>query len=319
MDGFFAHAVKQFPEGIEGAFAYGSGVFQQKNNKPSKENMVDLILIVKDPILWHQANLAEHPAHYSFIKHLGPSFIANLQCSYGAHVYFNTLVEFEGRMIKYGVISVSDFLHDLRDWSTLYISGRLHKPVLKTEEFINGSLKNAFKKNLANAVTTSLLMLPEEFEERDLYLTITGLSYLGDFRMIFGEDKNKVKNIVLPNMDYFKLLYKETVEKIPNMNISRSRCFQDCSPKARLETLNSLPLTLKRKLLNYSKAEIFDPSSMLLKNPSLCSALVAKSVGSIVRYPSITQSVKGIMTAGFKKSVFYSLAKIQKMAKSMFK
>jgi len=31
--------------------------------------------------------------------------------------------------IKYGVISEEDLLHDLSTWQTLYLSGRLQKPV----------------------------------------------------------------------------------------------------------------------------------------------------------------------------------------------
>lgn len=323
MDGFFHHAIKQFPEGINGAFAYGSGVFQQKNNRPTRENMIDFIFVVNEPLSWHESNLEKHSSHYSIVKHLGPKQIANLQCNYGANVYFNTLVEFEGRLIKYGVISMNDLLDDLQDWTTLYISGRLHKPVLKTAHFDAGPLNDGLKKNLRNAVNASLLLLPEKFHETDLYLAITSLSYLGDFRMIFGEDKNKVKNIVLPNMDAFELLYKDTLDAMHNVSISGPTCTQNISPQAKISTLNSLPLSLKRNLLNYSKAIQFDISDTacknLLKDTSLCSELVAKSVKSIVRYPSITQSLKGILTAGFSKSVFYSLAKVQKMMKSIAK
>ena len=323
MDGFFLHAITQFPKGIECAFAYGSGVFQQANSNPSKENMVDFVLVVKDPASWHHSNLEKNPSHYSFIRHFGPDFLAHLQCNFGANVYFNPNVDFDGRVIKYGVISMVHFLEDLKDWKTLYISGRLHKPVLKTAEFDSGNLLLNYNENLCSAVRTSLLMLPEQFEEIDLYLTITSLSYLGDFRMIFGEDKNKVRNIVLPNLDKFRALYRNTLKIMPNLSISGSGCSQDMNPLTRLSSLKSLPSTLKTYLLRYSQAARFDITDsacrMLVQNSDTCSSLVSKSVGSIVRYSSITQSLKGLLTAGFSKSASYSLRKVEKMMKSLVK
>ena len=323
MDEFFSHTISQFPKGIECSFAYGSGVFQQRNNKPAKENMIDFIFVVDDPTSWHRSNLAKHPSHYSFIRHFGPEFLAYLQCNFGANMYFNTLVEFEGRMIKYGVISMHHFSEDLTTWKTLYISGRLHKPVLKTAEFDSGHLLAMYNTNLLNAVRTSLLMLPEHFPEVDLYLAITSLSYLGDFRMIFGEDKDKVRNIVLPNINEFRSLYRNTLELMPNVHMGATVWSQDVNPTSRLSLLNSLPVTLKSSLLKSFQAARFDLTDprcrALVENNSMCTSLVSKSVGKTVRYSSITQSLKGILTAGFSKSMLYSVKKIEKMVKSLIK
>ena len=65
----------------------------------------------------------------------------------------------------------------------------------------------ATKQNLQNALRAAMLMLPERFSEEDLYLKIAGLSYrgndmvyVGDFRMVFGENPHKVFNIVYAQM-----------------------------------------------------------------------------------------------------------------------
>lgn len=70
------------------------------------------------------------------------------------------------------------------------------------------------------------------------------LSISGDFRMSFGEDRNKVKNIVRPQVDRFRELYSSfwpALSAYAEFNPSTGRCEQDTSPLARMYHLNLLP------------------------------------------------------------------------------
>ncbi len=89
-------------------------------------------------------------------------------------------------------------VRDLEEWETFYIAGRLQKPVKILRN--DAKVRLATKQNLQNALRAAMLMLPERFSEEDLYLKIAGLSYRGDFRMMFGENPHKVFNIVYAQM-----------------------------------------------------------------------------------------------------------------------
>lgn len=93
-----------------------------------QNNMLDFVFAVDDSVTWHMMNLLKNKSHYSFLKVFGPKQISNIQ-SYGAGIYYNTLVPCNGRMIKYGVISTDALIDDLLHWKTLYVAGRLQKPV----------------------------------------------------------------------------------------------------------------------------------------------------------------------------------------------
>merc|ERR1719228_452069 len=129
-------------------------------------------------------------------------------------------------MIKYGVINKRDLLVDLVDWETLYVAGRLHKPVnIIEQETNNNELQKSLVMNLTNALHTAFLLLPDKFTEEHLFLTIAGLSYTGDFRMVVGEDRNKVSNIVRPQVDRFRELYRGKLEDLsPLFYTSESKC-----------------------------------------------------------------------------------------------
>ncbi|KAL7986040.1 hypothetical protein Chor_011206 [Crotalus horridus] len=256
----FRRILAHFPQELSLAFAYGSGVFQQAGSSaaPTEHNMLDFVFAVDDSTTWHAMNLSKNRSHYSFLKYLGTKSICNIQ-SYGAGIYYNTLVPCNGRVIKYGVISTDALIEDLLCWKTLYVAGRLQKPLgehwpqLKVKILAqneNVKLQEALSSNLKSAVMAAFLMLPESFSEEDLYMKIAGLSYCGDFRMLIGEDKSKVMNIVKPNMIHFQKLYRHILQDSPQV-IYKHQLGEleiDKSPEGQFAQLMALPSTLQQKI-----------------------------------------------------------------------
>lgn len=64
-------------------------------------------------------------------------------------------------MIKYGVIGTQLLYDDLQYWDSLYIAGRMQKPVLMLKDY--AKLPMARKNNLDAAFTLALLLLPQCF------------------------------------------------------------------------------------------------------------------------------------------------------------
>ena len=144
------------------AFAYGSGVYRQRGytEEQARSAMTDVVFAVEDPEAWHRENLERHREHYSGLAWFGPQAVATVQ-DRGAGLYYNPYASVHGRLIKYGVISRMALEDDLRHWSALYVSGRMHKPVRVLADRTEGvaSLANA---NRRSALTAALLMLPQE-------------------------------------------------------------------------------------------------------------------------------------------------------------
>lgn len=318
----FQRVLAGFPAGIQMAFAYGSGVFQQADSDMSK-NMLDFVLVVDNPQEWHRENLNFNKKHYSFLKHLGHKQIARIQDKFGAGVYFNTLVPFEQRLIKYGVIGTDRLVSDLANWDTLYVSGRLHKPVKIVKKPHSARLIQALHTNLCSAVHASLLQLPETFTEKDLFTTITSLSYSGDFRMKFGEDKGKVSKIVTPNLPHFSKLYQpilsETLYVTYNEHTNMFIHYQN--EVTRFYHMNNLPRAALQELWRVRRKkfpDMYPDVEDVVRSTSLdgdCANYVSQSIESIVKKSSWSQSLKGIVTAGIRKSIKYSWSKVTKMLK----
>ncbi|XP_065371177.1 phosphatidate cytidylyltransferase, mitochondrial [Calliphora vicina] len=322
----------RFPRGgLSYVFAYGSGVKQQVGYDQvgkQKDCVIDLVFCVRDPLGWHAENMSRHESHYSAMRYLGPKLIMKYQENLGAGIYFNTLVPLPdlGVQIKYGVISKEQMLQDLLEWRHLYVAGRLHKPVQDVVPADDDKeLKSALAMNLRNAFQVALLLLPERFTTFELFHTISSLSYKGDFRMIFGENKNKVANIVkAQEKDFFELyspVMKDLAQYVAVDFAAKEKGSdrvvtqfeQDKSEKALEYHLRQAPAELRRRLIR--NAAFTGSYIDIIQNLAALKNLhkiVQVSVNDIVWRSSIKQSVKNIPSAGLLKSAVYSYRKALK-------
>lgn len=315
--------LSKFPQNFTFCFAYGSAVKPQTGNQ-NKQNMIDLIYCVDNSYRWHGANMEINPSHYSALRFLGKGFVARYQENWGANVYFNTLVEMkeENIMIKYGVVSQKDLIADLLDWNNLYLSGRLHKPIEIIKQTNSSQLQNALQANLRSAVHTALLLLPDTFSEYDFYYAISNISYAGDFRMTFGENKNKVKNIVGPQLHSFRELYKPILKQFhayvdfPTID---GNCHQDLHPETKFHHLMQLPMVPQQRIVKFwNHGGVHQDMEEVLRALAYDidgAIILSQILKHIVWQSSVRQSLKGILTAGLIKSVRYSANKILKMSK----
>lgn len=316
--------VSHFSDGVALAFAYGSGVFKQQGNV-SAGNMIDFVFVVEDSRDWHKNNLKSNPGHYSSLGRFGCNAVVTVQDRFGAGVYYNTLVPCEGRVIKYGTIDRSNFLRDMNDWEWLYISGRLHKPVQVLAKKKDSEISSALKTNLSSAVSAALLCLPESFTEEDFYMNIAGLSYAGDFRMIIGEDRSKVQNLVRSNLEAFRELYTPLLTSSTDLHYTAKNSLfnQNTEADRTYALLKSLPRKLQRGIFRSVKVSyVSNPESVpydIAKDRAKCSILVRQGVASIVRSSSISQSAKGVLSAGFLKTCVYSGEKLRKMLRGLLR
>ena len=360
----------QFRAPIRYAFAYGSGVFPQsgsapgsdgchpsapaaiKNMQQGKGKMIDFIFGVSYSQHWHSLNLHQHRDHYSGLGSLGSYVVSQVQDKFGAGVYFNPYITINGTLIKYGVVNLDTLCKDLSNWDTMYLAGRLQKPVKILRDHPQVRLANQI--NLLSALRVALLLLPSEFSEFELYSTIAGLSYMGDIRMSLpAEDPQKVRNIVSGQMANFRRLYAPLIENLPNVVFNDPRCTQrdwiddpetnvrvsqDMDPVKRGNMVSRLPPAFREKLYfqyqaryqipraefekmkeeNSSKEpETFrrrqgGPFERRIADDSSLKHEVETSIMKTIRWPSMVQSAKGPVTAGFGKSWRYMREKQKK-------
>lgn len=218
------------------------------------------------------------------------------------------------RMIKYGVVSVGDICRDLKSWNAIYLAGRLHKPI--SILYNSGSkesvlVEEAMVLNRQHALNTAVLLDGREsVSSFDLFARIASLSYAGDFRMTFGENPNKVANIVNKNEREFHLIYQEIVDASPYIQHVNPHYTLDVSVPARAELLQMLPTALRDRIFSKSKPPVQQYARVLAKD--LKNKRLKQKLNAIVYRSSVSQSLKGILTAGLWKSTVYIGKKLYK-------
>lgn len=276
---------------MKAAFGYGSGIFKQIGNDTEK-SMIDTIFIVDDAKNWHKENKKRNPNDYSLSASIVLGNINFEKIAGLTGVTYQTNIPFEGHKFKYGIIGERAFLTQMETWNKFFLPGRFQKPVypIHTTENISA----AINLNRKMALLISLLTLPEEDKTlHGLFINLCSLSYLGDIRMLFVENPNKVANIVDAEFSLLEEIYGQqnkffTIKESGELDIDY------------LEVLDELYRILPPELYKYL-------SNLATLQQSLLHHIEEKN-----RIESITQPLVGIVTAGPVASIQYVK---QKMAK----
>ncbi|XP_071733307.1 uncharacterized protein [Rutidosis leptorrhynchoides] len=297
---------------------YGSSLHPNNNDKSSME---DYILGVSNPQQWHYENLKMNRDHYaSWMASLGGAkLITKVSDQIGVGVHFNPFISWNNKMYKYGVVSMNDLSHDMLNWDRFYLGGRLQKPVRIIVD--NMDIEKVNLVNLRAASSAALLLLPSKFTERELYAKICSLSYMGDLRMLFAEDKNKVKKIVDGQFELFRNMYKPLVDEYASDQLlSLSSCgdhqmniSQDCSLSATSSIVSFLPASIRSHMgIDVPELKTGQISKITIGSREEVAACMQKVLRRRVMVSSARQAVAGFITVGAVHGIRYLGKKMKK-------
>ncbi|XP_057812009.1 uncharacterized protein LOC131026238 isoform X1 [Salvia miltiorrhiza] len=311
---------------VEFACIYGSSLHP---NNFDKKSMVDYILGVANPQQWHAENLKLNRNHYaSWMVHLGGArLITGVADHIGVRVHFNPFVSHRDRMFKYGVVRMNDLVQDILVWESFYLSGRLQKPVNVIVD--NSEIEKLNFVNVKAAASAALLLLPSKFSEEELYAKICSLSYMGDLRMLFAEDRNKVKKIVQGQFKLFQKMYNPFIEEFAAQDLLRLsssadqkvNLIQDCGLSTTCSLVSSLPLPLRCHTgMKLGEKKAIDESGRAAQKVAIKKEEAANYIRKILRrkvmVSSARQAVAGLLTVGAVHGVKYVGSKMKKAWRS---
>ncbi len=283
------------PEAV-GVFGYGSGVFKQVRSDEG-DVQTDVIFAVDDIRTWHMINMENNPGDYSFIGkiHLSRKNVAKIKGRNNI-TYFSSIQD-QGFRFKYGVIEIQDFLASLSTWNNLFIAGRFQKPILniQSEDFID----DVIQYNRKCALFVACLFSDKVTTMVDIYDTLCSLSYLGDARMRFAENPNKVQNIVNGSLESFKEIYPLEQDFIVRLDNKRVFIKHDVL----LERIRELP----EALIEFLEAMETDFDDLDMVRINTFSYFLTRN-----KIESRSQIFEGVKTNGLVRSVPYVLSKVRK-------
>ncbi|XP_016651731.1 PREDICTED: phosphatidate cytidylyltransferase, mitochondrial-like [Prunus mume] len=314
---------------VEFCCVYGSSL-HPNNPGSAKSTMVDCILGVSNPRQWHSENLTLNNDHYSSWMVLlgGARLITDVADEIGVGVHFNPFVSWNDKMFKYGVVCMHDLVQDMLNWERFYLSGRLQKPVHVLLD--NLDIANVNSVNLRAAMSAALLLLPSKFTEEELYAKICSLSYMGDLRMLFAEDRNKVKKIVQGQFELFRPMYKPFIEEYETKELLRRSLSGNTQPiisqdgglLAARSLVSSLPQMVRSQMgMKLGEKKVLCDSGRVIQEIVIGSKdEAAKCMQTILRrkvmVSSARQAVSGLLAAGGITAMRYLGAKMSKAWKS---
>ncbi|XP_027918854.1 phosphatidate cytidylyltransferase, mitochondrial-like isoform X5 [Vigna unguiculata] len=245
----------------------------------------------------------------------------------GMGVHFNPFVCWNGKLFKYGVVRMHDLLQDVHYWEKFYLCGRLQKPVHVVVDNLDVNSTNSV--NLRAAVSAALLLLPSEFTEADLYAKVCSLSSTGDVRMLFAEDKNKVKKIVSGQFDLFHSMYKPFLEEYEAKKLLRLsstannqiHISQDFDLSVDSSLVSALPPSIRNQIrMKGVKEKLWETGRAINDTQSSLREEAANSLQRILRrrvmVSSARQAVSGLLAVGAINASRYLTKKVSKAWKS---
>ena len=290
---------------VVGAYGYGSGVFKQTRYTKDEKPQIDLILIVKDMKNWHQANILANPKDYSLSGNIFLTKLPDNIAKSVTGISYQSNIKYKDRIFKYGIIEEKDFLTYMNTWKSFYVPGRFQKPIFPIVE--NDKFNESIKINRENAIKVGLLTLKDENNNvKDLYYNITSLSYMGDIRMMFAENPNKIKNIVNGSFEEFNNIYGSNNKYFEVKNNGTIKY----DLENLISSIPSLPSALYNNLSKY-----INSNNCTKENLEEIKESIISYMKKINKKESIIQPAKGVLTNGVAKSLVYVIPKFKKKLK----